>query len=367
MSKHKNWSDKKVEQVKTLYGSMPIEELALLVEKPMGCVYYILAKEGIPTNKRYWTDEEVELLGKLYPSSSNKELSKRFLRDEDAIQLKAASLGIKKDKWWDEDEREELQRMKLAGFSQLEMAEALNRDISSVHNQLQFLGLTNKLRRFTQEELDKIESMATRNGEYTAGEIAHLLDNNISSEQVLAVCSVKGWHTGLKRIQSKGEETLLFILKDLFPNENIISQFHIGEGLRLDFFMSERNIGWEYDGNQHFQEVSFFKGTLESRIRNDLRKESICQDLGISLIRIRYDEPLTSHLVAEKIKAKPYSDGSDRLDLMKKYGGARGEKFFQRLEKREEFKANEREYRRKRYQILKELKKNKDKMQATSF
>lgn len=69
-----------------------------------------------------------------------------------------------------------------------------------------------------------------------------------------------------------------------------------GQPLRFDFYLSERNICIEFDGQQHFDYISTFYGKdpikgkkkLESQQKRDQIKNEYCLLRNIKLIRIKY-------------------------------------------------------------------------------
>ena len=63
-----------------------------------------------------------------------------------------------------------------------------------------------------------------------------------------------------------------------------------GNGLQLDFFITQKNIGIECQGIQHFQPVPFFGGEerFEIQQRRDQVKAQLCKDQGIKLYYINY-------------------------------------------------------------------------------
>lgn len=64
-----------------------------------------------------------------------------------------------------------------------------------------------------------------------------------------------------------------------FPDTNSFARF--------DFYINNQYL-LEYDGEPHFQEVSFFDGDLLKRQEHDAIKNKWCQDNNIPLIRIPY-------------------------------------------------------------------------------
>ena len=94
---------------------------------------------------------------------------------------------------------------------------------------------------------------------------------------------------------SKGEELISAILKSnniLFEREKTFNDLKHGL-LRFDFYLPERNIIIEWDGLQHFEQVSYFQKTRKDFLKgqeNDRRKNNYCLTNNIVLYRIPYWE-----------------------------------------------------------------------------
>lgn len=107
---------------------------------------------------------------------------------------------------------------------------------------------------------------------------------------------------------SKGAEKLGQILAEIFPGYVIKSEVPIKIGrqtLFVDFMIPSLNLAFEYDGIQHFKKISFFTATnhqfnvLKGR---DAQKAHALSDLDYTLIRIKYNEELTTESLRERIK-----------------------------------------------------------------
>ena len=101
-------------------------------------------------------------------------------------------------------------------------------------------------------------------------------------------------------------ETILFhIVEELFPKKKLIRHYRpkILEGLELDIFIDELNIGIEYQGIQHFKPVEHWGGeeALKNTIKRDKKKKRLCIKNDISLIYVNWDEDLSKELVKKKI------------------------------------------------------------------
>lgn len=317
-TKYKNWTNEQVELLIANYGVIPIKKLSQNLNKSIGSIYYILKKEKIDVEIRWWSKEEEKKLKELYPSYSNPELEDIFSRSEDAIQLKAATMKLKKNSWWSEDELYSLKEMVFEKLSYLKMAKTLNRTKSSIHNKLIELGFTNECRRWTDQELDLIKQFAL-SGENTYLDIA--MNLNATPGQIYAVCKYNKWKDNIKRTVSYGNDKMLQLLKKIFPNYTIKQEYHIGERLRLDVFVKELNLGWEYDGIQHFRFTpQWHKTKLEfiKAQKRDERKNQLCLQQGITLIRIKYDEDLTPELIYNKLNKTIKNNINDTIDKKQK-------------------------------------------------
>jgi len=120
---------------------------------------------------------------------------------------------------------------------------------------------------------------------------------------------------GHKRVgEGWSSETILYyIVKSIFPNMTIHRHFRPDflQGLELDIFINELNIGIEYQGVQHFQPVKHWGGEegLKKRKSMDRKKKRICKRSGIKLIYFKYDENLGNETVHSKILNAPVATG----------------------------------------------------------
>lgn len=72
----------------------------------------------------------------------------------------------------------------------------------------------------------------------------------------------------------------------------------------LDIFIPSLSIGIEYQGIQHYEPVEIFGGEegFKGVVERDSRKRQLCADNGVELIYWRYDEPVSSDVLKEKIR-----------------------------------------------------------------
>ncbi|MHA2063118.1 MAG: hypothetical protein ACXABY_01935 [Candidatus Thorarchaeota archaeon] len=106
---------------------------------------------------------------------------------------------------------------------------------------------------------------------------------------------------------SKGSEELLEIVQQLFPNQRIELEHNIADrgALFLDIYLPRLKIAFEFDGEQHFRFIEHFHGDTQGWLlarRRDWRKDELCEEQGITLIRVAYNEPMTKENVLSKIE-----------------------------------------------------------------
>jgi hypothetical protein len=101
---------------------------------------------------------------------------------------------------------------------------------------------------------------------------------------------------GLPRIgEGWVTETYLFYrIKELLPDETVV---HHGRPRWLgrqhfDIWLPQRNIAIEYQGEQHFVEISLFGGKegLARTQKRDAQKRRLCLDNGVNLIEISFND-----------------------------------------------------------------------------
>lgn len=76
-----------------------------------------------------------------------------------------------------------------------------------------------------------------------------------------------------------------------------------GGFIKFDLFLPDYNILIEFDGAQHFKPVEIFQGIqgFQKRIHHDTLRSNYCEENGITLIRIAFDEDLEV-VLAERLE-----------------------------------------------------------------
>lgn len=96
-------------------------------------------------------------------------------------------------------------------------------------------------------------------------------------------------------------ETIKKVLSDRIILENTRG---ILDGLELDCYIPDSRIAFEYDGKQHFELIKHFhkeEQDFKDLQKRDKEKDRLCKELGIKLIRIKYDEEISEDLIKEKL------------------------------------------------------------------
>lgn len=109
----------------------------------------------------------------------------------------------------------------------------------------------------------------------------------------------------LNRRNLRCEEKIYSILKEIYPNKIIRRHDRKTlKGLELDFNIPELRLGIEYDGEQHFDKELYEKlygDGFDRQVKRDRMKDKMCKKKNITLIRIKYDEPLTKYHIKKRL------------------------------------------------------------------
>jgi hypothetical protein len=102
------------------------------------------------------------------------------------------------------------------------------------------------------------------------------------------------------------EAELCELVKRIFPSQRIqreASPEWLGRQ-RLDIYLPELNLALEYQGEQHYRPVDIFGGeeTLKATILRDERKRKVCQENGVDVVDVRFDEKLRLVNIRSKLR-----------------------------------------------------------------
>ncbi|EJN56915.1 hypothetical protein HSB1_47320 [Halogranum salarium B-1] len=101
-------------------------------------------------------------------------------------------------------------------------------------------------------------------------------------------------------------ETILYqLVESNYPDHTIKRHYRPAflDGLELDIYLVEAEVGIEYQGIQHYEPVDHWGGEegLEKRQERDEKKKRLCKEHGIELVCIRHDQELTDALIERTI------------------------------------------------------------------
>ena len=103
----------------------------------------------------------------------------------------------------------------------------------------------------------------------------------------------------------RNELEMLHVVQSIFAEDEVIHHYRASwlGSLELDVYAVGANIGFEYQGIQHFEpqphwggEAAFVRGR-----ERDAEKARRCADNGTRLIEVRYDEAVTEEVVRQKL------------------------------------------------------------------
>ena len=111
------------------------------------------------------------------------------------------------------------------------------------------------------------------------------------------------------------QDELYEIVCQIVEGDDVVRHYRPSwlEGLELDIFVPSHSIACEYQGIQHFYPIEHWGGEkqLEKQKEHDARKKRICTQMGINLICINYNDPLTTEFVILQIQNSENKTGSN--------------------------------------------------------
>lgn len=139
------------------------------------------------------------------------------------------------------------------------------------------------------------------NNKFTINQLKYHVNKNYSS--------IKSF---IKKEYSRGGSKLEYLLKQIFPADKIHPEYHVGNKLRLDFYIENPyNLGFEFDGIQHENYTGLYNSYTDftKAQDRDLEKEEICKEYGINLIRFSKIENLDIEAIQLRVKERGYGIG----------------------------------------------------------
>lgn len=103
----------------------------------------------------------------------------------------------------------------------------------------------------------------------------------------------------------RNEEELFSVVQALFPDDEVVHHYRadwLGR-LELDVYAVGANVGFEYQGIQHYEPQEHWGG-VEAFVRareRDAEKKRRCAEHGTRLVEVRYDEDVTEEVVRQKL------------------------------------------------------------------
>ena len=124
----------------------------------------------------------------------------------------------------------------------------------------------------------------------------------------------KDYYLGEKERQWEHEKRMKKIIQSIFPDKELKNNNRTElNGLEIDCYIPELKLGFEYNGEQHYNHVEIFHKTIkdfEAQKERDIKKNELAKEKGIRLITIRYDELLTEKLILSKINGDTNGKGN---------------------------------------------------------
>lgn len=134
--------------------------------------------------------------------------------------------------------------------------------------------------------------------------IRDLRSSWVEEEKRLRLKQIKASLPKLVRVW-RNEEELFSVVQALFPDDEVVHHYRadwLGR-LELDVYAVGANVGFEYQGIQHYEPQEHWGGA-EAFVRareRDAEKKRRCAEHGTRLVEVRYDEAVTEEVVRRKL------------------------------------------------------------------
>ena len=109
---------------------------------------------------------------------------------------------------------------------------------------------------------------------------------------------------------SKGERKIFSILKGnniLFERQKTFSDCKFIDKLRFDFYLPKYNICIEYNGEQHYNNISYWRNSFLLNVKKDKIKKSFCEKNNIELLVISYLDDIYN-ILKNRFNVSDYND-----------------------------------------------------------
>jgi len=127
--------------------------------------------------------------------------------------------------------------------------------------------------------------------------LTHGMDKPTARSEVQQTLGLSRW---LREAEMYG------LVKRLFPEQIILREASPPwlRRQRLDVYIPAVNVALEHQGEQHYRAVKAFGGddALQRNLERDALKRRLCEENGVHLIEIRYDEPLTLPMLRHRLQ-----------------------------------------------------------------
>lgn len=108
-----------------------------------------------------------------------------------------------------------------------------------------------------------------------------------------------------KGINRNQESKLWLLVRQVLPDCSVIRHYRPPwlEGLELDIFVEQHNIGIEFQGRQHSEAFEHLGGerALKNTQRHDKRKVRLCKQAGVKLVFVEEGDELSENAVLAKL------------------------------------------------------------------
>lgn len=127
--------------------------------------------------------------------------------------------------------------------------------------------------------------------------LTHGIDKPTARSEVQQTLGVSRWVR---------EAEMYNLVKRIFP-EHVVhregSPAWLGRQ-RLDIYIPDLNLALEHQGEQHYKAISAFGGeaAFQRNLERDVLKRRLCEENGVHLIEIRFDEPMTLPILHQRLR-----------------------------------------------------------------